>query len=361
MIDNENSPMPKYHMLKMHIKELIDQGTIQNGEQLPSENELARSFSISRHTVRQALSDLENEGWIYREQGKGTFCSPRIETKDKKAVAVLTTYISDYIFPHIITGIEEVLSNEGYSLILANSGNDKEKEAKCMENLISQGISGMIIEPAASAAENINLKLYRELDNHNIKYIMVHAAYADLNPAYIIMDDEKGEYEASKYLLQLGHRNIAGIFKSDDLQGVNREKGYVKALSEFGIPINKEYIGRYDTRQMQSYPYQFTKELLKRTDRPTAIACYNDQIALSVIEAIRDEGLKIPDDISIVGYDDSNLATASEIKLTTIKHPKKNMGRQAAQLLIDMLKCHVDKPSLVYQPELIVRSSCRNI
>ncbi|MEW5785134.1 MAG: GntR family transcriptional regulator [Bacillota bacterium] len=340
------------------MKDKITKGHITPGEQLPSENTLARQFKLSRHTVRQALGELENERWIFREQGRGTFCAPQREKVNGKTLAVLTTYISDYIFPTIIQGIEEVISSSGYTLVLVNTNNDKKKEAQCMENLISQDIQGMIVEPTKSAGENINLDYYKELDKREIPYLMLHAVYPELDPAYIIMDDEKGGYLAAKYLLQLGHRRIAGLFKSDDIQGIKRQDGFLSALNEYGIEIPGDLLGNYETERLFSFPYQFTANLLRKNPQPSAIVCYNDQIAMQVLEAVRDRGLKIPEDISVIGYDDSNLAVASEVKLTSIKHPKAEMGRQAGRFLIDMLEGRIKKPRLTYQPELVVRSSC---
>lgn len=354
-------PLPKYYMLKEYLKDKIIKGHIVPGEQLPSENALAGQFKLSRHTVRQALGELENERWIYREQGRGTFCAPQREKGEGRTLAVQTTYISDYIFPAIIRGIEEVVSLSGYTLVLANTNNDKKKEAQCLENLIGQDIKGMIVEPTKSAGENINLEYFKELEKREIPYLMLHAVYGELDPAYIIMDDEKGGYLATKYLLQLGHRRVAGLFKSDDRQGVYRQAGFMNALKEYGLELPPHFLGNYDTERLFSYPYQFTADLLRHNPRPTAIVCYNDQIAMQVLEAVRDAGLKVPGDISVIGYDDSNLAVASEVKLTTIKHPKAEMGRQAARFIIDMVEGRIRKPRLVYQPELIVRSSCRNI
>lgn len=355
-----NGPAPKYYQLKEHLKSLMQRGELVPGNQLPSEHMLAKEFKLSRHTVRQALGELENEGLIYREQGRGTFCSAR-KNNGKTTIAVVTTYISEYIFPSVIRGIEEVLSAAGYTLLLANTANDKAKEAQCLENLLNQDIAGMIIEPTKSARENFNFKYYQELEKRRIPYLMFHAVYQDLDPAYIIMDDEKGGYMATQYLLQLGHREIAGIFKGDDLQGVKRQNGFMAALAGYDIQVKPEYISNYDTEHTTSYPYQFVKGLMSKPEHPTAIVCYNDEVALNIMEAIREEGLKVPEQISIIGYDDSSLAVASEIKLTTIKHPKSDLGRQAARFIIDMLEGRIEKPRLVYQPELIIRSSCRSI
>lgn len=353
-----SNTMPKYSRLKEYLKEKMKRGAVAPGGQLPSENMLAEEFKISRHTVRQALNDLENEGLIFREQGRGTFRSYPTRVKGK-TVALVTTYISEYIFPEVIRGIEEVLSAAGCTLILASTGNDQNKEGACLESLLQQKISGLIIEPTQSAWENINLKYYKDLEKRGIPYLMLHAYYPELEPAFIIMDDEKGGYMAAEYLVQLGHKEIAGIFKSDDLQGVKRRDGFMKALHKYGIKITSDLLGSYETAELYSYPYQFGRALCTKDDRPTAIVCYNDQIALMVLEALRDEGVKVPEDFSIMSFDDSSLAVASEVKMSTIKHPKAAMGRQAARFILDMIEDKVIKPRQVYQPELILRSSCR--
>ncbi len=355
-----NNSAPKYHQLKDYIKNQIIRGYLIPGEKLTSENTLASQFKLSRHTVRQALGELENEGFICREKGRGTFCS-RPRKTSAQSIAVLTTYISDYIFPTIIRGIEEILSNAGYNLLLANTNNDKSKEAQYLENFLNQQIDALIIEPTKSALDNSNINYYQELEARGIPYLMLNAYYPDLETAYLIMDDTQGTALATNHLLQLGHRQIAGIFKIDDLQGIKRQAGFVSALKEFGITENPAFIGNYTTEQFRSYPYQFIRSLLQKELPPTAVVCYNDQIAFEVLEAIRNEGLRVPDDISVVGYDDSSLATATEIKLTTIKHPKAKMGRQAAQNIVEMLSGHIEKPRFVYPAELIVRSSCRSI
>jgi GntR family transcriptional regulator of arabinose operon len=355
-----NSPAPKYYQLKEYLKGLMQRRELVPGNQLPSEHMLASQFKLSRHTVRQALGELANEGWIYREQGRGTFCAVR-KNNGKTAIAVVTTYISEYIFPPVIRGIEEILSAAGYPLILATTSNDKAKEAQCLENLLNQDIAGMIIEPTKSARENVNSKYFAELEKRRIPYLMLHAVYQDLDPAYIMMDDEKGGYMVTQYLLQLGHREIAGIFKGDDWQGIKRQNGFMAALAGYNIRVKPEHISNYDTEHIKSCPYQFVRGLMGKSERPTAIVCYNDEIAIQIMEAIREEALKVPEHISIVGYDDSSLAVASEIKLTTIRHPKADLGRQAARFLIDMLEGRIEKPRLVYQPELIIRSSCRSL
>ncbi len=355
-----NSLLPKYYQLKEHLKTQIRSGEIAPGEQLPSETELVGKFRLSRHTVRKAFAELEHEGWIFREQGRGTFCSFR-EKETGKAIAVITTYISNYIFPSIMRGIERTLSSAGYILILANTWNDIRKETQCLKNILNQDIAGLIIEPTKSAESKANREYFSELEQRKIPFLFLHATYPDIDSAYVVMDDEAGGFMATQYVLQMGHRLIAGIFKEDDLQGVRRQEGFRRATKEFDCPVPEDFIGNYNTEQLFSFPYQYTRYLLQQENPPTAIVCYNDEIAIKAMEAIRDAGLEVPRDVSVIGYDNSHLAEACLPKLTSINHPKEAMGSRAAELILDMVLGKADKPRFTYKPELTVRSSCRQL
>ena len=353
--------IPKYMQIAEYFKAQIISGKIVSGQQLSTESEIAEKFKVSRHTVRHALSEMEKDSFIYREQGKGTYCSSREKSTERKTIAVITTFISNYIFPSIIRGIEEVLSSAGYNFMLLNTNNEKQKEAECLQKIIANNVVGLIVEPTMSAYENVNINWYKELEKREIPYIMMNAKYDELDPAYVIMDDVEGEYIITKYLLQLGHRRIAGIFKRDDMQGVNRQLGYTKALEEFGIAFNNEFVNSFETNEETFSPYEFTASLINKSERPSAIICYNDQIAIYALQAIRDAGLQIPDDISVTGYDDSDIAIASELKFTTVAHPKEDMGRRTARLLINMIQEKIKKPHYIYKPELLVRYSTGNV
>lgn len=123
----------KYFKLMEDLKEQILKGDIQAGDKLPSENELSAAYQVSRQTVRKALSILENAGYIYAQHGRGTFCSEMIrQNRNSKNIAVVTTYLSDYIFPRVIDGIDTALEREGYSIILKNTHNSRSQEAKCL-------------------------------------------------------------------------------------------------------------------------------------------------------------------------------------------------------------------------------------
>lgn len=356
-----NEAETKHELIEKYFIGLIEEKKVSAGDQLPTENEIADFFNVSRHTVRQALTYLAQEGWIYKERGKGSFYSDKKSYEPVKNVAVLTTYISDYIFPKIISGIEQELRRKGYNLLLFNSNNDIENERKCFENIINQDIAGLIVEPAQSMINNLHHDSIKKLEKENIKYIAINANCDEENSAYIVVDDEQGGYKLTNYLLELGHRNIAAIFKADDLQGEKRRRGYLKALKEYDLNVNNNIVGEYITDNEEMYIDIFTKKLLNLKERPTAIVCYNDKVALRVIDNCRKENIKIPKDLSIVSFDDSTLAVSSDVKLTTIKHPKEDMGIRAAKCIIDMIEGRIDKPQYTYAAELIVRDSCNRV
>ena len=135
--------------LKEDIKLKIIRKEWNAGEKIPSENMLAGQYHISRQTVSKAIGELAEEGFLYAEHGRGTFVSERtIHTRTSKNIAVVTTYLSDYIFPRLIQGIEQVLTANGYSIMLKTTRNSRAAEARCMEELLSKDIDGLIIEPS---------------------------------------------------------------------------------------------------------------------------------------------------------------------------------------------------------------------
>jgi GntR family transcriptional regulator, arabinose operon transcriptional repressor len=363
----------KYSMVKEQITQWITSGKVKPGEKIYSENELVKMFGVSRHTIRQAVGDLVHEGWLYREQGAGTFCSqppsqdspqihPSQSKKIGKNIGVITTYISDYIFPSIIRGIESVLTAEGYTLTLACTNNDVELEKQCLQTMLSRNIDGLIVEPTRSSNYNPNIHYYLELEQNNIPYLMINQYYSQLQPPHIVMNDELGGFIATEHLIKLGHERIIGLFKTDDAQGVNRMQGFIRAFREHGLPFFPEMVISYTTEEMDTVLLEKVKQFFVSTEFPTAIVCYNDQLALQAVNILRDLGKNVPEDVSIVGYDDSFLAQASDIKLTTITHPKMKMGIDAANWILSAVEKTGDTVnSIVYEPELVVRNSTTSL
>ncbi|BFL48159.1 LacI family transcriptional regulator [Lactonifactor longoviformis] len=354
----------KYYLLMEQLKDDILSGRVKPGEKLPSENELSSTYQISRHTVRKALAILENEGFVVAEHGRGTFCSERMRhRKNSRNIAVITTYISDYIFPRLIQGIDRVLTSNGYSIILKNTGNSRTNEARALEDILTKDIDGLIIEPSKSQILCNNMNLYAMLDEYEIPYIFIQGTYAQMkHKPHILMDDSQGGYLLTKHLLDTGREKIAGVFKADDSQGRERHKGYVRALQEAGKLYDPDMVVWFHTEDRKKKPALAIRQMMEYGMDMDSVVCYNDQIALEVMKTLQKCGRRIPEDIAVAGYDNSLIAENGIVPLTTIAHPQEKLGEMAAELLLEQIQKIPEEKSKVerlIQPELIVRASTK--
>ncbi|UOF91019.1 GntR family transcriptional regulator [Fodinisporobacter ferrooxydans] len=369
---NIQNKVPKYIQLISQIKSWVISGKMEPGQQIPTEHELAQQFNISRHTVRQAIHELVHEKWLYKEQGKGTFFCPTLpghqpeNSSQSHMIGVVTTYISDYIFPSIIRGIESYLTPKGYSILLLSTNNDFAQEAKALEIIMNKQVDGLIIEPTKSTYPNPNLEYYLSLLGKRIPFLMLHASYEELGCTTIKVDDERGGKLAANHLINLGYRRIGAIFKSDDLQGKYRLKGFLNALQENSLTFYSDLISLYTTEQKDLVSKKYADFICTKPveQRPDAIVCYNDEIAIQLIQQLKNYEIRVPDDISIVGFDDSKLATISDVQLTTISHPKFEMGMKAAETILHLIQ-NADittnhSMDYTFEPELIVRNTTKN-
>ncbi|NLM09535.1 MAG: GntR family transcriptional regulator [Clostridiaceae bacterium] len=351
---------PKYQQLKEYLIELIDSNELTKGNRIPSENELAGRFNISRHTVRRGISELVNEGVLTTTQGKGTFVNQGFRNnRQNLIIGVITTYIGDYIFPSIIRGIDQVLSENGYSIALGCTNNQFEKERQCLENFLNQDIKGLIVETTKSALPNPNFELYEEFKKRNIPVLFMHGSYKGCSASSIYVDDVEAGYLATKHLIELGHKKIAGIFKIDDIQGHARFEGFCKAHKEFGIALNDNRVLWFDTNDLKyKFSMQSGEIIIEFFEDCTSLVCYNEQIGLKLIDIIRGKGgIIIPNRLSLVSFDDSDLAVASEVKMTTVAHPKEKLGIEAANLMLKMITENQEVFKVKMTPELVIRNS----
>ncbi len=349
---------PKYRILKEYLIGLITSGKLSPGEKIPSENVLAEQFQISRHTVRKSIGELISEGWLVSSQGKGTYVRNSRRNRQSRIIGVVTTYLGDYIFPSIIRGIDEVLGKNGYNIVLGHTNNHFEKEKTCLTNLLNQNIDGLIVETTKSALPNPNLDIYKAFGKRGIPILFMHGSYKGFKASSIYEDDTLAGYLATKHLIDLGHERIGGIFKMDDIQGHARYKGFVKAHREAGLTIADQRIVWFDTHdvrfKLQKPPNAYLEGFLADC---TGIVCYNDQISLDIIDIARLKGIAIPGQLSMVGFDDSDLAVASEVKLTTVAHPKEKLGQEAAELMLKMIAQPGRSFDVKMKPQLVIRSS----
>ena len=334
---NTNQEGLKYQKLYNWAHTLITSGVIRNMDKFPSEPSLQKKFGYSRQTVRTALQQLEEEGLITRVRGSGTYVSYEGQTidDDRPRVGLLLSYYSEYLFPEVYDGIEASLSEKGYRIDVAVTKNRLNDEAVYLESMLKNNVSGLIIEGSRSAFPNPNLRLFEEIKKRNIPTIFIHNHYENMSFDSVEMSDTRSAYELTKTLIEHGHRKIGGILKYDDMQGIARYKGLIQCMSDYGIKYDDDCIRWYSTREMEdkfglTHIYRHTREC-------TAMMIYNDEVARVYLEFLDERGIHVPEDVSVVSFDDAELTDNTDVKLLSAIHPKNKLGHITGNHLLRMM------------------------
>ena len=356
----------KYLAIVEWSKNYIDKKGLKPKDRFLTEKELCEIHGVSRQTVRQALMCLENENVISRVRGSGAFISTgyvqNISSGQIRNIGVISTYFTDYIFPQIVTGIESVLNDSGFSMQLAITHNKVAEEQQALQSMISGGVQGLIVEPSKSALPNPNMELYEELRMKNIPVVFFNAKYAWSDYPCVAIDDEAAGRIATDHLFANGHRKIAGIFALDDIQGHKRYCGYTKSCIAHGLKNAEDNVLWFATSDKNSVFTSGGDRLLELLSEITAVVCYNDNIAIKLLQFCKEHEIKVPDDLSVVGIDDSKYAKICDVPLTTVAHPQRRLGEAAAEKLIDKISSFSsDDGDIIFTPELKLRDSVRRL
>ncbi|MCM0583430.1 GntR family transcriptional regulator [Weissella diestrammenae] len=350
----------KYEMIRNQLKEKIVTGDYLVGAKLPTESELMAQFSVSRFTVRRAIADLENDNYVYKVQGGGMFVddwrSTPIATTSTKLVGMITTHIAHYIFPNIISGVDRAVSKQGYSLLVANTHNQPSRERQALLSMLDNNVAGLIVEPTQSATNQENMDLYERFAALNIPIVFINAIYPGLEHPVVKQNDEIAEEHMVDYLFKKGHRKILGVFQVDDLQGVRRMNGFIHAYQQRpDLALDSATI-MYRSSDPINLVQKKVEKYLEANPEITAIVAYNDQLAIQIYDLVREMGLAIPEDISVIGFDDYLLSSYIQPPLTTMTHEKEHMGSDAAKLLLQAINGET-VASLNYEPNFVARES----
>lgn len=355
--------IPKYQELVDYIKLNIENGNLQPGDKLYSENELTTMFGYSRQTVRHAISILVEDGLLTTVKGSGTYVSDTraYNLEKRNRIAVVTTYVDSYIFPKTIQGIEKVLFDKGYSVQISFTDNTTSRERIVLEDIISRDdVAGMIVEGTKSGLPSPNISLYKKLQEKRIPMIFINTYYPELNAHHVSLNDVEAAKKAVKYLLEKGHTKIGTIMKLDDGQGRLRYLGYLKAMEAAGLPISDSAMVWIDTDDFKQLSLCMEK-ILSRIQDCTALLCYNDQVAFQLIKLLSQRGIKVPERMSIISIDDSDLARMNNIQITSLPHPKESLGEKAAENLLRLIADHRADVTYEFDTRVVERDTVRNL
>ena len=354
MIDR-TSFEPLYIQVKKDILADIENGRIRPGDKLMSENEMLRHYHVGRMTIRAALSELMSDGVIRKEQGRGSFCIGLPKKEQRLNIDVLLDSSDTYFVPaYMLKGISPVLEKNNCNLLMHDTKSDNEHITHLLKSILERGTDGVILQPVSRTYQSPQLDaVMAEYERLDIPVVILLGSSPYSYGICLSIDDEYGIEIATRYLLECGHRKILGLFYEKDRSPVQRVNGFQKAIA--GVPDAEGYV-------ITTPDYAESVLQLIREQKITAIQCYNDHVAVECLRLLVEQGIQVPQDISLVGFDDSELSSNSIPRLTTMSHPKDHVGQAAAEVILRKIRNPEEKQeSVTYRPGLVIRQSVRNL
>ncbi len=330
------------------LRRRISDGHLNLGEKLPTLRELAEEYDVSTMTVRVAIRTLEREGQVHRIPGVGVFAgSPqqRHHVPRQKMLAFVAIDLTSSFPMAIARGISRACQQRGWALQILDAHFDVHLEAKNILQLPSSGARGAIILPPWDP-ENVD-PLYK-LQASDFPLVLIDRTRPGLNADLVESDHERGAYEATRYMLEHGHRRVILLTHPQGLSSITaRLRGYERALRGSGIHPDPDWIVCIDphvqsagVRENRKWygGYQAIVPVLEALAPPVAIFCIDPPSAWGVYEACRKLGLRIPEDVSVIGFDDSEIAHTMRPPMTTIAQRTEDIGIAAVDLLARRLE-----------------------
>lgn len=367
---SKNSPLPLHTQLLDDLRHKILTGVFRPNDRLPGEWEIAEELEISRTTIQKAWQGAEEENLIYRVHGKGTFVADQqqVSTSVRLPVGLVIPDFRSAFAAHLVHGVERVFRRKGYRVQVAGSEYSIAEEDRVLHRMQKDGIAGYIVW----AVQSDNHERFLSQLSESVPTVLLDRPVAQLHLPCVSSNNYVGGMQAMNHLIGLGHRKIAFLARPHlHLVSVaDRYRAYRDALFSIGeTPAEPILIG--NEQELSSYNAYLTNddsslqpliERLQQPDRPTAIFAVNDWMALRILRATASIGLRVPDDVSLVGFDNLEVTQLLTPPLTTIAQNTELLGAEAARRLLDLIDGEMMHEVMTLVPtELIVRQSTRAI
>jgi len=338
--------------------------TPRNPQRKPSIKDIARLAKVSHPTVSRALQNsplvnqktAENIRKIAREAGYRPSAVARgLVTRRTRTIGMVVTTIADPFTSEVVSGIEQAASDNGYCVFLADSLANPEREKKVVQAFAEQRVDGIIVTSSRVGA--LHLPLLTEM---MVPIVLVNDQHPGSVAHSVLIQNEEGTRMLTEHLIGLGHRRIAFIGDENGYQSdTERMGGYLKALEQAGIARDNALIAHGNGKPEAALCAM--NALLDLSAPPTAVCCYNDMTALGALHAIHARGLRVPEDLSVVGFDDLFLASYTNPPLTTIRQPMRRMGQLAMESLVKLMNGQESVAQIHIPAEMIVRASTAKV
>ncbi|MEK5064478.1 LacI family DNA-binding transcriptional regulator [Cytobacillus sp. FSL R5-0596] len=304
---------------------------------------------VRKQTEEKILNAIKELGYIRNAAAR------TMKSRETKTIGVIVPDIKNPFFPLVMAGIEQKAREKGYFTILSSTNESPIVEGKIIKNFVERGVDGVIITTANENGEHLNL-----LKEQNIPVVAVDRIIKSFDADTVLVDNAKGAYQAVQHLILQGHRDIAIICgPQNTTPGFERFIGYKKALEDYNIPLEESLVVQGDFGEQSGY--LATRRLRELRTRPTAIFSSNNLMTIGCMKALDDLNWKLGEEVSFVGFDDVDIATFLNPKLTVVARPMNSVGEIAFMFLHERIQFKANLPKREYSlpPELIIRQSCR--
>ncbi len=325
-------------------------------------SDVAKRAGVSTMTVSRVIN---NSGYISQETRERVekalaeldyvpnALARSLRFKQTKTIALVITDITNPFFTTLARGVEDVASEQGFSVIFCNTDESETDESEYMSVLLQKQVDGVLLVPACGASESVAL-----LQTRAVPVVVLDRRISGVQVDTVRCDSEKGAYELVQHLLALGHRRIGVLSGPADVStATDRVLGYRRALHDAGLTVDPRLILHDEFNEAGGYA--MTRRVLATTPRPTAFFAGNNFIAMGALHALRDAGLGVPQDISLVAFDDIPVAFIMDPFLTVMAQPAYDMGKRATELLLARLvgEGAAEPQEVILPTQLIVRRS----
>lgn len=323
--------------------------------------DVARAAGVSTATVSRTLMNPEKVSVQTRQKVENAVLevgyyphnlSRGMKRNESRTILVIVPDIGDPFFTDIIVGIEEIAAKHGYLVLIGDCRYQHKPEHTFLNLIITKQIDGMVL-----LGSDVPFDSRHDEQRHFPPMVMANEFAPELELPTVNIDNLTAAFNATHYLQSLGHTRIACISGPEELPLCKyRIEGYIQAMRRMGMPVREEYLVRGDFTHESGA--ECAAQLLALPEPPTAAFCHNDIMAIGAIWAARKQGLTLPQDLSVVGFDDLPAAQYCSPTLTTIAQPRYEIGRQSFLLLLEQLQGHtVAKGSRLLDSDLIIRES----
>jgi DNA-binding LacI/PurR family transcriptional regulator len=355
--------VPLYEQCARVLRAAIEDGTFAVHEFLPSERELSEMLEVQRITLRQGLAALVRDGMIESIPGAGNRVVRRKSAREQatKLVGCVMerkgkSLVESPFYADILEGIESEVTGRGYNLVFSSIWPDdmwhSTGKPKASPKCINTQLDGVLL--IGGVTDEVALAYLKR----GVRVGLVDRSSTHPEISSIVPDNFAGTQDATKYLISLGHRRIAFLGAPEDPTVALRHGGYAAALRQVGLDadVRDQIVGGYGAGAAHA---AMKKYLAQGGKKATAIVCVNDEAALGVMRAIQEKGIRVPQGMSVIGFDDIDLAAHATPSLSTVRVDRRKMGQLAANGLLSQLESgDVSSVKVVLQADLQIRESC---